>query len=161
QQSLQAGLDKQEITTLAKEDFESALLGIIKQVRQLLNYRPDVGTIMDDLTSMKNLRGGPADATAFHDFHVLQLAFKSVWMHAFDESFASKTAQLYEEAVRLYEYAGLAVPDFGALNDINDLNDFLDALKGVITNSTHIAPPPLTVISFFPNAVEDWVLLSD
>jgi hypothetical protein len=160
QQSLQAGLDKQEITTLDKENFDSALLSVIKQVRQLLSYRPDVGTIMDDLTSVKKLRGGPADATAFHDFYVLQLAFKSVWMHAFDDNLANTVTQLYEETVKLYDEAGLIVPDFGALNDINELNVFITELKKTM-DSTTAPPPPWQVTYWYPEAGASWKLLSD
>jgi hypothetical protein len=164
-QSLQAALGQQEITNLEEKIFEATLLTAINMVKQLLNYRPDVGTIMDDLTAMKELRGGPADATAFHDFYVLQLAFKSVWLHAFDESFATTVSQLYETVVRLYDEAGLVLPDFGALNDINDLNVFINEIQKTIDpedpTSALVAPPSSIVTRFFPQAVASWYLLSD
>jgi hypothetical protein len=42
---------------------------------------------------MRELRGGPADATAFHDFHVLQIAFKEVWLHMFDQNLKAVVEQ--------------------------------------------------------------------
>src|SRR5438876_404877 len=86
QPQIQGWLDQQQATIADRDQLEGVLLSVIIQVRQLLNYRPDVGAIMDDLTAIKHLRGGPADAVAFHDFHVLQLAFRSVWVHAFDDN---------------------------------------------------------------------------
>lgn len=164
QQALQTGLEVQQITDLDKEKFEDILLSGIKQVRQILNYRPDVGAIMDDLTAMKNLRGGPADATAFHDFQVLQLAFKSVWMHAFNQDFKDRVTHLFEETVRLYDEAGLTVPNFDAINDINDLSNFIYEIKkltdpnfeGIVS-----VPPSLDVMTYFPEAVMIWNLFSD
>ena len=99
---LQGLLDTMQITNYDKDNLEGMLLNAIIQVRQLLNSRPDVSAVMDDLTALKNLRGGPADATAFHDFHVLDMAFESVWMHAFDENLRTSVQALYAETVRLY-----------------------------------------------------------
>ena len=92
-------------TPLSERDLDtvqSIVLGAISQVRQLLSYRPDVGAILDDLTAVKRLSGGPADATAFHDFNVLQMAFRDVWMHAFDDDLKISAQELYEQAARLY-----------------------------------------------------------
>jgi hypothetical protein len=158
---LQEWLDKLQATNSDKEKLESALLAVVIRVRQLLNYRPDVGAIMDDLTAMKNLRGGPADATAFHDFQVLQLAFESVWMHAFDENLKDAAAELYKQAFTLYEDAGLTVPNFDALNDIGDLNSFINEIKNVTNALSIVAPPPLLVGIYFPEAVPVWNLFSD
>ena len=42
-----------------------------------------------------------ADATAFHDFHVLQIAFKSVWQHAYDKNVQALVEQVYLEHMKL------------------------------------------------------------
>src|SRR5438876_4529889 len=60
------------------------LQSVIVRIEASLGRRPDAAAVLADLEAIKNLRGGPADATAFHDFHVLQVAFKNIWLHAFD-----------------------------------------------------------------------------
>lgn len=163
QQSLQIGFERQQITSADKEGFESLLLSVINHVRQLLDYRPDVSAVMDDLTAMKNLRGGPADATAFHDFHVLQMAFKSVWMHAFDEKLKTAVERLYEEAIRLYDDAGLTMPNANTINDIDDLRAFIEEIRRLAgpNSKSVLVPPTSTVKTFFPEAVTIWHLFSD
>jgi hypothetical protein len=140
--------------------LETLLLNIIVQVRKLLNYRPDVGAIMDDLTAIKKLSGGPADATAFHDFHVLQMAFRSVWLHAFDGHLKSLAAQLYHDTVRLYDYAGITVPPVGAIDDINQLKEFIKTVETGIGQFKDVSGPPTEVLKAFPTLVATWNLLS-
>jgi hypothetical protein len=111
------------------EGDQSSILALvastITQVRSLLNYRPDVGAVMDDLAAVKTLTGGPADATAYHDFYVLQLATRDVWMHLFDNDLKSAAGALYDKANQLYAEAGQVMPDPGEITDINQLNDFI------------------------------------
>src|SRR5713101_2723587 len=112
---VQEWLKQQQATAADEEKLEGLLLNLISRVRLILNYRPDVGAILDDLTAIKSLRGGPADAVAFHDFHVLQLAFESVWMHAFDDNLKTAAKKLYEQTVRLYDDAGIVMPPVDAI----------------------------------------------
>jgi hypothetical protein len=161
---LQGLVDTMQITNYDKDNLESMVLDAIIQVRQLLNSRPDVSAVMDDLTALKNLRGGPADATAFHDFHVLEMAFESIWLHAFDENLKTNVQDLYAQAVRLYADLGLNIPDFDAVNDINDLNKFLNEVKKVIDPEfagSVLPPVPGSVIRVFPEAVTVWYLFSE
>jgi hypothetical protein len=127
--SLQESLDL-SIDDLAKavkpagsdlDRLAELLLGAIIRTRQLRDARPDVGAIMEDLKAIWRLRGGPADATAFHDFHVLQLAFRSVWMHLFDGRLKTAAARLYEETVRVFDDAGLPAPPWDAIKDAEGL----------------------------------------
>jgi hypothetical protein len=187
---IQEWLDKQLATDSDKEQLDALTLQLTIRVRQLLNYRPDVAAILEDLTAIKNLRGGPADATAFHDFHVLQLAFRSVWLHAFDGNLKIAAAQLYEETVRLYDDAGVTVPPFDAIEDVNQLQEFLNTVTAMIgssggrargvtigsltgTGGVTIGPPtgvrggtmaaapiPPDVISAYPGVTGAWGLLS-
>ena len=119
---------------------------------------------MDDLTALKNLRGGPADATSFHDFHVLQIAFKSVWLHAFDENLKNLVQDLYAAAVRLYTDLGLVVPNFDAVNDIEQLNQFIADVQRTIDPKNPakvLPPPPPSVVRVFPEAVTAWYLFDE
>jgi hypothetical protein len=65
----------------------------------------------------------------------------------------------------LYDEAGLVLPDFGALNDINDLNVFINEIQKTVDpdapTSALVAPPSSNVARFFPQAVASWYLLSD
>ncbi|WP_218511794.1 hypothetical protein [Variovorax sp. dw_308] len=157
-----------------KSIISSLATGAITQVRQLLNYRPDVGAVMDDLAAMRGLQGGPADATAFHDFNVLQLAFRSVWMHAFDNNLQKLAGDLYDHANKLYAAAGQEMPDPGEIADLTQLGEFIEGLKAITgmvvpdptgsttaPNATLTLPPPDVVKTWFPQAVTVWPLLSD
>jgi hypothetical protein len=101
----------------------------------LLNNRPDVQAVLNDLEALRHLRGGPADATAFHDFNVLQIAFKSVWQHAYDKNVQALVEQLYLEHMKVYDDAGLQLPNFGSITDIDDLMKFFQVTP------TSIQPP--------------------
>lgn len=105
------------------------------QIRTLLNNRPDVQAVLNDLEALRHLRGGPADATAFHDFNVLQIAFKSVWQHAYDKNVQALVEQLYLEHMKVYDDAGLQLPNFGSITDIDDLMEFFQVTP------TSIQPP--------------------
>lgn len=139
---------------------KSLVTNILARVTQLLATRPDVDAILGDLEAIKNLRGGPADTTAFHDFHVLQLAFKNVWVHAFDENLRQSAEQAYAAAVQLYDDAGLTIPDTGAVDDVQQLDEFLNAIRGAAGD---VAPPvPDIVQQWFPVAIAPvWPQLSD
>src|SRR2546426_4803487 len=54
---IQGWIDGKLATITDRDQLQNMLRAIIISVRQLLNYRPDVGAIMDDLTAIKNLRG--------------------------------------------------------------------------------------------------------
>lgn len=129
-----------QVSISGGEIITSNLLEIITRTRQLLSYRPDVAAILDDLEAIKNLKGGPADAVSFHDFHVLQLAFKNVWLHAFDDNLRSGAARLYEETVKLYDEAGVTMPPFDAIEDINQLKDFISKVSTIIGQAVPVSP---------------------
>lgn len=164
QKYLQDLLDTKSILSTDRDRVTELLLNIIGRVRQILNYRPDVGAIMDDLAAIKSLGGGPADAVAFHDFHVLQVAFRDVWMHAFSENLKFAAAALYEQTVQLYEDSGLQVPNFDAVRDIQGLADFVNGVRRAADPTYSPATVPnasVQVQQYFPEAVTIWSLLSD
>jgi hypothetical protein len=141
-------------------EAKSLVANISTRITNLLSYRPDVQAILGDLDAIKGLTGGPADATAFHDFHVLQLAFKNVWVHAFDAKLRSAAEQAYKETVKLYADAGLTIPDSGTIEDIQSLNEFIDAARGAAGAA---APPiPDNVTNWFSKTIVPvWGQLSD
>ncbi|MDD2716163.1 MAG: hypothetical protein PHW04_09730 [Candidatus Wallbacteria bacterium] len=144
------------------------LLSVSEQVMKLLPSRPDVESVLGDLQAIKNLKGGPADATSFHDFHVLQLAFENIWVHAFDASLKKQVEQLFREAVIGCHNLGIQLPGF-LLNpcksddesemDIDDLNEFIRDVENMITSS--IPPMPHAVRLIFPDAEPYWSIMND
>src|SRR5260370_939705 len=161
---MRGGVVPHQAGTSDIDSIEAMVLDIMLRVRQLLNYRPDVGAIMDDLAAIKHLRGGPADAEAFHDFQVLQLAFKALWMHAFDDRLKAAAANLYDETVRHYSDAGLIMPPFNAIDDVDQLRSFIEEVKAVSDpgyQPSTVAPPSSNVDQDFPQAATSWTLFSD
>lgn len=163
QQAIPGWVITQKATATDADLVTQILLDLIRGVRQLLNYRPDVGAIMDDLNAIKHLGGGPADAEAFHDFHVLQMAFKNVWMHAFNANLKQAAASLYEETVKLYDDLGMPAPDVAAIDDIDQLQSFMSEVQSVIdpgaaTPAALLAPP--NVAQYCSQALAVWTLLS-
>ena len=168
-QSTANWLAARTVAKLNADAVTDLLLNCVAQVRQLMKFRPDVGAIMDDLAAMKALAGGPADVVAFHDFNVLQLAFRSVWMHAFSGTLGLAAGQLYEQTVMQFEDMGLNTPAFDAVEDINQLNDFINEVAAVTQQVTgtqqaglpDLKPPSALVVRYFPEAVTVWPLFSD
>lgn len=123
-----------------------------------LPTRPDLDAVQADLEQL-DLRGGPADATAYHDFQTLQLAFRHVWTQAFDSKIKNFAAALYEEYIRLYEDAGIEVPPFTEIRELEHLDDLIrevEATGGVAPLGTGEVPEELLpfIIGEVPPEVE-------
>lgn len=58
--------------------------------------RPTTGDVQNSIQALQ-LGAGPADVTAFYDFHQLQIAFDYVWKHAIDEGILDTGKQLYRQ----------------------------------------------------------------
>ena len=143
--------------------LDSTLLQCITSARQLLGTRPDVSAVMEDLAAIKELRGGPADATAFHDFHALKLAFKSVWLHAFNTELKSSVEQLYALVAGL-EIDHSPVPvEIGqdAIEDVNDLKGLLAKLQaGLNSAAVDDAGVPANIRRWFSGSADNWNVMS-
>jgi hypothetical protein len=63
-----------------------------------LQSRPNQRTVQERVEGLE-LRGGPADAPAYYDFHHLQIAFDHVWTEAFDQDLVERLKELYREIV--------------------------------------------------------------
>jgi hypothetical protein len=147
-QDMQKWMASGAMTTADSLKLQGLVLAVIASVNQVLVTRPDVAAIMDDLTAIKSLGGGPADAVAYHDFNVLQIAFRSVWMNAFDADLQQAAAQLYAETARFYDDSGLGMPQYQAISDVTSLIAFMND----VSNDTATAVPvPADVAVAFPN----------
>jgi hypothetical protein len=70
------------------------------------NGRPTADDVQATIAGLQ-LKAGPADVTAFYDFHQLQIAFDFVWQHAIDEGVLEATDAV---ATRLVEEGGDPLP---------------------------------------------------
>jgi hypothetical protein len=73
------------------------------------------------------LRNGPSDVTSYHDFNTLQIAFQSVWTEVFDGQLTALGQELFQECVKLKEFAGLE----GKHRDIDTIDDLRDLMNEV------------------------------
>lgn len=92
-----------------------------------IEKRPEQDEIQSQLDKLK-LKGGPSDVPAFHDFHVLEVAFRDVWIHAFSSKLRSAAEALYVEYTRIHDEAGLPLPPVDAVDDITQLKEFVGGL---------------------------------
>lgn len=107
------------------------------------------------------LSGGPANVTAFHDFHTLQIAFKDVWTSAFDDRLKDQVLELYKETVKLHEEYGLEVPDMASIQDVNELRAFMSGIRG-LGEYAEVLPVDPDVQECYPQMdVSLWNRLSD
>jgi hypothetical protein len=65
-----------------------------------LESRPTQCKVQKQVNDLE-LRGGPADAPAYYDFHHLQIAFDHVWTEAFDQSIVERLKELYRGILEL------------------------------------------------------------
>jgi len=142
-----------------KDAADALVAALIDRVKLVLPRRPDVTAVMDDLVAMRELRGGPADATAFHDFHALQLAFKHVWLHAFDESLKTSVTELYDMIVKTEPDSDVVFPPLDAMHDVQQLKEFLRDVRGSLANSPDETIPQ-EVLQAFPTSSVVWGELS-
>jgi hypothetical protein len=160
-------------TTVTHDSAQATILDrVIGQIDELAKAGPPTGKrpTLDDLR--KDLeafrpKGGPADATAFHDFNVLQVAFKHVWAHAFDENLRSQAEAVYLEATRLADEANIEMPPFDEIEDVNALKDFLKKISLTVgttpstpTGDKNCIAASDAVRTAFPDAVAKWSTLS-
>ena len=95
------------------------------------------------------LSGGPANVTAFHDFHSLQVAFEDVWTAAFDKQLKEDVLELYRQAATLHEDYGLELPAMEDIADANSLREYIAQLQGQVAELA-IIPIPALVRDAYP-----------
>lgn len=113
--------------------------------------RPTVEEIGSHITGLR-LEKGPADSTAFYEFHTLQIAFDHVWKEAIDQGIVSQGEALYDHAVN----AGAAP------NNLRDLlTSAISTVRFIKLEPAQQQPtPPVQVIFEFPESVDLWSAMS-
>ncbi|MBG6130377.1 hypothetical protein IWQ47_001540 [Aquimarina sp. EL_43] len=114
---------------LAMQTIKERVLGQIESLPAFNS--PEKKTIIDDLKAIKarinelEMGSGPANVTAFRDFHNLQMAFKDVWTAAFDKELETDVQNLFDEINRIDDDYGNTFPRPDDLRDIRDFEDFI------------------------------------
>lgn len=75
------------------------------------------------------LAAGPADTTAYHDFHTLQMAYPAVWVEALNWRLRDTIESLYATVNEVAVQHDLE-PDAVLTGEIQDLKEFLDEIRG-------------------------------
>jgi len=108
---------------------------------QQIAARADANEVSQSIESL-DLTGGAADATAFHDIKVLQIAFKDVWTEAFDANLKNLVQKLYQEVVQHYDMLDQTPPAMDSLADIEELKQFINDVQDetAIVPSAEVLP---------------------
>ncbi len=77
------------------------------------------------------LRGGPADVTAYHDFHDLQIAFEYIWKEVFDAYLEEQGRQAYAGWIERKAAYGIDDGQDPPIGGPNDLRRWLQDVGGV------------------------------
>lgn len=106
------------------------------------------------------LASGPADTTAFHDVHSLQLAYPNVWVEALNPELRLLIEAVYRSVNTVVRSSGLS-PDDVLMDEIDDLDEFLDHVSGLADAVTEAHRSTLTdeVLFLWPDADGVWHLL--
>lgn len=108
---------------------------------------------IEDSVGAFQLRPGPADATAFHDFHQLQIAFEPVWQELIDQGLLGLAEDAYHQVVEL----GGAAPAPAAGGPKNYYVHFVDAVN--LTFMAQEQNPPPNVLKAFEVTKQQWNVL--
>ncbi len=124
-------------------------------------------------------RPGPADVTAYHDFHDLQIAFDYIWKEAFDGTIMGPLKNLYAEVVRYAnQISGLPQEvvkrleeQVTSVDDMQRLYDDVRLLQELIedaeeTDIEEVDPMPYSVYKLFQYTririeEDDWRQMND
>jgi hypothetical protein len=75
------------------------------------------------------LRDGPSDVTSYHDFNTLQIAFQHVWTEVFDRELERMGRELFEEYVKLKDFAGLDDGNDAPISTVDDLSRLIGEIQ--------------------------------
>jgi hypothetical protein len=115
--------------------------------------RATPGTLQARLDALE-LKGGPADAVAYHDFHSLQIAFRSVWRRVFDDGLRRRGEELYERWVAVRRFVGMGEPDAAARAELADLGRLLGQVQSDLSAAAGLAQRTGTLPEWDGSAAE-------
>ncbi|MDG5492701.1 hypothetical protein [Psychroserpens sp. SPM9] len=107
----------------------------------------------------KDIKVGPADTVAFHDFHSLKIAFKNVWTSSVDREFSKTLQDIYLETVIVAEEYGVdAQADF---TEIEDLENLISVLNDKVAEIKTVSAIPSNLASWLGESITKWRYLSE
>lgn len=117
---------------------------------------------LDDLSAavQKTVPAGPADTTAFYDFHTLQIAWQDTWSAVFDDATATELGQLYDQVVRVV--GPQVASDVEGSAELGDLNAFLADVSSVMRDAEDSTSyrAPSALAGWKQGIREAWFVLS-
>jgi len=118
--------------------------------------RPGADTIGRDLAT--DLPPGPADTTAYYDFHHLQVAWAHVWTSALDGLTVDAVTDLYEGIVDVVDPRFIPVDD----SEVEELDDLIQAAADAVAvaNGTPGLDAPAELVTWLPSLASMWTSLS-
>ncbi len=152
------------------EFLEDKVFGQISQLPSMPEMPVKPATsLMEELITLKGhlneleLSSGPANVTAFRDFHSLQIAFEDVWTAAFDDSLTETVKDLYEEVTALDADYGMNFPRLESTRNANDLIEYLNSISdGLRELEAELEPVPRSMKASYPQLTQSqWNRLSE
>lgn len=110
---------------LQMEDVTSPETSLVYHVPRRANEK-DIRSVIEAF----ELKGGPADATSYHDFHRLQIAFENVWTEIFDGRLAKLGRELYEEWTKVKKINEFDEPD-QPISSVEELEVFIERVRSI------------------------------
>jgi hypothetical protein len=122
-------------------------------------FQPLTREELNALLPTVQLRAGPADTPAFHDFYSLQIAFPHVWTEAFDGELREEIEELYKLYVEINEEYGSGEFPEVELGERDDLLKFLAQLRKLDSETDE--PVPEWAEQSFNCTLSEWNSLSE
>ena len=107
------------------------------------------------------LAAGPADTTAYHDFHSLQIAYPNIWAEALDLDLRAKVTVAARVFRKVARDAGVE-PDAVLTEEIREISHFVETLRGATDAivETERKAIPEEVILLWPTIEAFWHLMT-
>ena len=134
-----------------------ALAGVLAgRPGSVIAPRPGVADIGADLAT--NVPPGPADTTAYYDFHRLQVAWLDTWTAAMDGMTVAAVSELYESLVDTVDATVIPVDD----SEIDELEDLLQDVADAISVSAGVPglSAPAELLTWYPGLAGVWTSLA-
>jgi hypothetical protein len=87
------------------------------------------------------LRTGPTDVVAYHDFHSLQIAFEGVWTEIIDARLGALGRELYQEYVKIKQVGGIDTGSDRQIASVADLKQLMDDIRELSRLTAENIPP--------------------
>jgi hypothetical protein len=141
----------------ARGALRQALQAILtNRTHPATSARPNAAAIAQSLGV--ELPAGPADTTAYYDFHRLQIAWEDTWTAVVDGVTEAQITDLYESIVETVDPKAVRIDD----SEIEELEQFLQTVSDAITVSTSTPgiAAPSDLVAWIPALADKWTALS-